>query len=92
MPEKKGKYTDTRNIKPPVYNKVPFLKGKLPGPLHQAILDEYKQMKFEEVIDDCSYREEYDAIATAAISQVGSSKPFHYKDNISLELINRVYK
>lgn len=92
LPEKKGKYIDTRNIKPPVYNKVPFLKGKLPGPLHQAILDEYKQMKFEEVIDDCSYREEYDAIATAAISQVGSSKPFHYKDNISLELMNRVYK
>ena len=92
LEEKRGRYLNKRNIKPPVYNKVPFIKGKLPGPLYQAILDEYKKMKFDEVVDDSSYNREYDVVETAGISQVGSSKPFHYKDNISIELINRIYK
>ena len=52
--------------------------------LYQAILDEYKKMKFDEVVDDSSYNREYDVVETAGISQVGSSKPFHYKDNISI--------
>ena len=92
LPEKNGRYINIRNVKPPVYNKVPFLKGKLPGPLQQAIQEEYKKMKFEEVIDDSEYCEHYGAFTTAAISQVGSSKPFHFRDEMSPELMARVYK
>lgn len=79
--------------RPPIFNKVPFKKIKLPELLYSKIQDEYRRMRFDNVItSDLSYESYYNTVTSGGISIKGSETPYYHKSDVSEQLKNECYK
>jgi prolyl 4-hydroxylase len=80
------------NIKPPVFNQVPFLKLKVPKDLYSQIQKEYSNMIFQEKDLSYTYEPEYKKFICSGITIKGIERPYCYAHSISQELYNKCYE
>ena len=82
-------------IKPPIFNRVPFLKTKVPKNIQDKLKEEYKNYKFsvakEQPGDGIKYDKNLKTFAISGISIKNSSKPYAYECKISNDLYELCY-
>lgn len=79
------------NIVPPKFTDTGFKKISVPSDLYSHIMDEYKEMKFDEVVSDTIHDNEW-GYTVGGISNLNSNNLYYYRDSISKKLYDECYK